>query len=626
MNWAAPHWLWTLLALPLLYIALLQTQKGRRERFTKFAREEVWAKIAPEIDFGARMRKGRVWILALGFVILALARPQWGSHEESIHVSGLDIVLALDVSNSMAVEDIVPSRLKKAQHWIHTLVDRLGGDRVGLVAFAASSYMAAPLTSDVDYIKETVESLDFKTILNQGTDIGSALDTAARALDRGAEEQSGKEASNGNKASTSSRVVVLISDGEDQEDQAETVAKKLKDAGIRVYVLGVGTAKGGPIPTRDENGQLRGFKRSRRGETVVSTFRPDALMGIARAAGGRYWSVTETESEVEELLGDMGALNRKDYAERKYLVYEDRFQWPLLIAVLLLLLELSIPAHRLLKGPVLRSALLMGLTGLCGLFGGSFDAQAATPLKSYLENEKALRAFESGKLDEAKKDLGNAQAVDPDSHELKYNQGVIQLKDGDVDGAIQSFEGAVQGAAQRKDPSFESVLNYNLGAAKAKKGDVGGAVDNYLKAIEQAKLGKNPRLEADARKNLQLLIQEREKKKQQEKQDQQKGEGKDKKDQPSQGGNGDSKDPQSGKDRDKQDPEDPKDGKDSGKDKQGPPKEYEDNSKGKRSFKSQKLSKEDADRVMNELSGKEKELQGKLRRQKGNPQAQEKDW
>ncbi len=618
MNWAAPHWLWTLLALPLLYVALLQTQKGRRERFAKFAREEVWPKIAPEIDFGARMRKGRVWILALGFVILALARPQWGSHEESIHVSGLDIVLVLDVSNSMAVEDIVPSRLKKAQHWIRTLVDRLSGDRVGLVAFAASSYMAAPLTSDVDYIKETVESLDFKTILNQGTDIGSALDTAARALDRGAEEQqSSKDSTTSTKASTSSRVIVLISDGEDHEDQAETVAKKLKDAGIRVYVLGVGTSKGGPIPTRDENGQLRGFKRSRQGETIVSAFHPDALMGIARSAGGRYWSVTETESEVEELLGDMGALDRKDYAERKYLVYEDRFQWPLLIAVLLLLLELSIPAHRLLKGSVIRKALLLGLTGLWGLVGGSLEVQAATPLKSYLENEKALRAFESGKLDEAKKDLGNAQAVDPDSHELKYNQGVIQLKDGDVDGAIQSFEGAVPGATQRKDPSFESVLNYNLGAAKAKKGDLGGAVDNYLQAIEQARLGKNPRLEADARKNLQLLIREREKKKQQEKQDQKKGEGKDKKDQPSQGGSGDPKDPKSGKDQDKQD---------SGKDKQGPPKEYEDNSKGKGSFKSQKLSKEDADRVMNELSGKEKELQGKLRRQKGNPQAQEKDW
>jgi Ca-activated chloride channel family protein len=228
MRFLVPSWLWGLLAVPVLYGLLYWDENRRQVQFAKFADRKLWKLLSPELNFGLRRRKALYWVASLGFIILALARPQWGSHQEIVQVSGLDVMLVLDLSNSMSVEDVVPSRLQKAKHLIRTLLGRMEGDRVGLVGFAASTWVVSPLTSDLSYIWDRIETLTPKSVESQGTDMGLALETAQRAMERGAQEGVGEAKQGG-----ASHVVILISDGEDHENDALTQAAQLKERGIK---------------------------------------------------------------------------------------------------------------------------------------------------------------------------------------------------------------------------------------------------------------------------------------------------------------------------------------------------------------------------------------------------------
>jgi Ca-activated chloride channel family protein len=619
-----PSWLWVAAAMIPTYWVFVHDERRRWARFAEFADQAVWGRIAPEIDPGARLRKSRAWLAALAFAFIALARPQWGSHEETVKVNGLDIMIALDVSNSMDVEDVVPSRLKKARHLVKSLLDRLGGDRVGVAAFAASSYVACPLTTDLNYVLDQMQVLGPKMVQNQGTDIGLGLDTARAALERGAEENlaQGARAADQASGSNASHAVLLISDGEDQEGRAVESAKALRDQGIKLYVIGVGTQKGGPIPVRDDAGNLGSYKKDRSGQPIVSTFRPDDLMSIAAAAGGRYWNASVDEVEIDDILKDLGALNRSDYGERRFVVYEDRFQYPLAVAVFFLLLELVFPARKLKLEAVAPLLLLCALSSREAAAGTFFGPQP--PVEAYLDNRKGIQAFKDGKVDEAKKSFGAAQARDPSLPELQFNQGLVQMSQGEVDSAIQAFGSAAQGAlglgeggASQANPDVAGKSFFNLGSALTKKGDIKGAVRSYLGAIDQAQRAGDGELEADARKNLQLLISKRQQQQQQQqKQDQQQKQQQDQQKQ-------DQKKDGEGKDQKKDEQKDQAENE-KNKDK---PKEYKDTSKDRqKEFRSMKLSKDDADRVMAELSNKEKDLYAKLHKQRGNPTTNQKDW
>jgi len=597
MIFASPGWLWLLLSVPLVYVVFMLDLKKRRVLLHAFAEVVVWKTIMPGYDPKARKRKAGLWLLAFMFAVLAMARPQWGEHEETLKTTGLDIMIALDVSNSMEVEDVVPSRLKKSKHLVRTMLDRLRGDRVGVVAFAASSYVACPLTTDLEYVYEVIDTLGPKSVSSQGTDIGIAIETAARSLVRGAED-----------TGEASRVIILISDGEDHEAQAVEGAKKLKEAGVKLFVLGVGTQKGGPIPVRDPNGQMHGYKRDREGGSVVSSFWPDALMKVAGAAGGKYWNVTPAEDELTELMGEMGALNRSEFAERKMVIREERFYIPLAVSVLLLLVEISI---------ALRAVRSRGMAGLmmavivCA--GGPVVAHAAqAPLDVYIENNKGLKEFSEGRIEEAKKHFGSAQAMAPEMDELEFNHGVVKYKGGDMEGAALSFDKAAKGASAKGDKALAGKSFYNLGGTLGQKGDFENALKSYLGALGMAREMKDVQLEKDTRKNIELLIRKQQEQQKQDKQDKQdKKDKKDKQDKQEQ-----QKDEKDKKDEQEKKQEDKKENK-----------EYQDHSKQRqREFKSQKMSKEDADRVMAELSAREKELQQKQKKQRAGARATDKDW
>lgn len=657
MKFENPIWLWLLLALPFVYLLLVLDEKRKKKTLDQFIKKDLWKQLIPSLDLGASTRKIYFWVLALAFVLIALARPQFGTREETVDVASLDIMVVLDVSRSMNVEDVVPSRLKRAKHWIRTLSEHLGGDRMGLVAFAGASEVTCPLTTDLDYLLARVDILSTQWIQNQGTDIGAGLSSAIRALERG-----GEESAHPDHQDASSSAIILISDGEDQEADYEAAVEEIRKKGIKLYVLGVGTPAGGPIPLLDDKGNAQGFKRDRAGQPIISTFNGQALSSIATQAGGKYWNLTPSESEIPEILKNLGALQRTDHAQRRYVIYEDRFQIPLAIAVILLLIELSLPARKLLL-----LLLLLAVPTAQVKAADSTGWKGPLALDTYLQNEKGLKAFKEGKIEEAQKDFVEAQARDPSRPELEFNQGVVEMQAGATDRAIESFRGSSKLAKDRGDPKLQSKSSYNLGQALLKKGDSAGAVDSYLDAIQSAQQAKDPQLEAAARKNLQLLIEEEKKKQQQKNQDEKnkdQKENKEQKEQQQQNSQGDSeqKNPsgkpeeQKNSEKDKKSSEDQskeqkdKKGKEEGKekenekksgndesDKETPDKKPEKEQKGeqtkpgtkksrKQNFESKKMTADDAERVFSELRTREKELQEKLQKQNAKNQTHVKDW
>jgi Ca-activated chloride channel family protein len=617
-RFADPRWLTWLAGVPVLYFLLLWDERRRKKQMEQFADPHVWERILPGHDPGARSTKVLFLCLSLIFAILTLARPQWGMREEVLKTTGLDIMVLLDVSNSMETEDVTPNRLRKAKHWLSTFLDQVPGDRVGVVAFADSGYVAAPLTTDHGYVREVVDLLSPASVTAQGTNIGAALALARKSLERGSEDLLFSPTK-----STTTHAIVVLSDGEDHEGQAKQAATDLSKFGIRVFTVGIGTGKGGPVPSRDLKGNLLTYKKDFSGQTVISQLKPDDLMDIAQAGGGKYWTASADERETEELASELSGMSRSEFAERKRLIYEERFQYPLAICLLFLIIEMSVSLTRK-REEGQTSAIPAGATGTMALLALAFlfpslsnanSAGIVDTWEAYQENEVGIDALKRGDFEAARRAFGAAQARDPSVPELEYNQGITQFQEGQVDEAIRRFEGAAQGAQQRRDSKLEAEALFNLGVAQAQKGEKKDALNSYLKALDsaekarrQAGVEEESQIEKDLRKNIELLQREDPKQNQQQQQQQQEQQKKDQQQDQSQN----QKDQSQG-DPDQKDPKDQKQQR------------AQETGRQKR-FKSEKLSAEDAERVMAELGNKERELKAKLNQQRGQYGRNPKDW
>ena len=590
MNWAS-RTSFVLWLAPLILVgwAWMQHQQSMA-RWSQIFSPLLWSKLLPGWDPKQRLRKLVIWSSGVLLLIAALARPQWGAREEEVRTTGLDLMVVLDLSRSMDVEDVVPSRIKKARHWIRSLLQAMQGDRVGVVAFAASSYVASPLTNDLNYVQEVIDVLSPGTLGNQGTDIGLGLETALASLERGAEVVE----SPGSAANLGSRVILLITDGEDHEGEARRVAARYREKGVRVFVLGVGTQRGGPIPVRDEQGQLQGYKRLGQ-EVVTSRLEPQTLQQLADAAAGRYWTATDSESELSDLLKELGMLDRSQLASRKILIPHERFQIFVLIGLALLLLEWALPLSS-------RKSVTLGLMGvLCLLGPGCQDIQ------SYLRNREGIQAFENKDLDTAKKKFEEAKSKDPTQVQPLFNEGVTKLTEGASQEALKAFESSVLEAKKNGDPWVSGFSLYNQGAALEKSGEMGAAIKSFAEAIRMAQISGDEKLEQDSRKRIEALEKPRQQQQQQQQQQQSQSQNQQQQQQQQQ---------QSQSQNQQQQKE------------QQQPKNYEDPSVSRRRpFRSEKLTPEDSERVMEELSNREKELQARLKKQRGKPNSQNgKDW
>ena len=278
--------------------------------------------------------------LSYTFLILALSRPQIGTTLELVKRSGLDIMVGLDISASMLAEDLKPNRLLKAKHAISSFIDRLEGDRVGLIAFAGDSFVQCPLTIDYAAAKLLLDALDVETISQSGTEISQAIEIAASSF---------------NQEEDKYKVLLFFTDGEDHGKRAIEAAKAVANQGIRIYCVGVGLPnQGTPIPLRRSNGQFQGYKHDRNGKPIVTKLEDALLREIAQLTNGNYYQATPGGVEMNRLLAELAAIEKREIEERQFTRYEDRFQYFLAFALLFLVWEFLLPESRSNKPTAIR--------------------------------------------------------------------------------------------------------------------------------------------------------------------------------------------------------------------------------------------------------------------------------
>ena len=337
-RWADPSYLWLLVLAPLLFVGL-SFLHGRR--MTKL-RQVIGAKVLPYLLNGvsARAQKVKLILLSLSLLplVIALARPQFGESKENIKSLGVEMMVLFDVSQSMLAEDISPSRLEVAKREINRLIDKIPGSKVGLVAFAGSAALISPITTDASAMKMFVESLSPEAISTQGTEFRLALEQAEAAFHRGGQTE--------DTSAKVTRVILVISDGEDQEPGALEAAEKLTEKGVRVFAISVGTEKGGRIPLRDMNGFLRGYKKNSSGQEVITTSRGDVLKSLAKAGQGSFYTATFGGSYLDSLAEDINKLEKTEFDTQQLVNYQERYQGFLLLGLLLLFIELFLTGRR----------------------------------------------------------------------------------------------------------------------------------------------------------------------------------------------------------------------------------------------------------------------------------------
>jgi Ca-activated chloride channel homolog len=260
------------------------------------------------------------------FLVIGLSNPQIGSRYEEVKRQGVDLIIALDVSNSMLAEDIKPNRLERARQAIGKLLEKFGDDRIGIVVFAGEAYLQLPFTQDYAAAKLFLSNVSQESILSQGTAIGAAIETSVRALPR-----VGKR----NKA------VIVISDGENHEDNALEAATAAREAGVFVHTLGIGSEQGAPVPDI-ANGVRKGFKKDLEGNPVISRMNPSMLMEVAAAGGGKFVQASSSDVGLDELFSQINTMQKTDFGTKTFTDYADRFPVFLAISLVLLLTELLI--------------------------------------------------------------------------------------------------------------------------------------------------------------------------------------------------------------------------------------------------------------------------------------------
>lgn len=326
-----PAWLYGLLSLPVLAALVCLLAWRRKRLWARLAHERT----APRIDLTVRDSRpawrGVLIVVAVGLMFLALARPRLGETDEEISTEGLDLIVALDLSQSMLTEDVAPSRLQVARELALSLAGDLASDRIGLVGFAGNAAELCPLTLDRRAFELYVRAAEPGLFDSQGTDLGAAIETAQRMFER---------------RGIARRVLVIISDGEDHEQGLEAAASAAAEAGIRIDAIAIGTESGGPVPERDADGTIRGYKRDRDGQIVTSVVNPESLKTASRIGGGVFVRASGTGDDVEKVVNELQEIERSELLEMLPARRAERYRWPLAAAVLLVFLEAALIDRR----------------------------------------------------------------------------------------------------------------------------------------------------------------------------------------------------------------------------------------------------------------------------------------
>jgi Ca-activated chloride channel family protein len=334
MQFAEPSYFYCIVPLVLLGVILFMLGRIQQVRLQKFGAPELIRKLSATVNWRGRRWQVRLWYLALLLLIVTLARPQWGSHVEYIERRGVEVMVVLDVSESMMAEDFKPNRLARAKLEVSELMDSLGGNDLGLVLFSGAAFIQFPLTSDFSTARMFLDSADPEIISRPGTVIGEAIDVAMQGF---------------NYERATQKVIVLLTDGENHEGDAVAAAENAAEQGVLIYTIGFGSVDGEPIPIYDELGNPIGFKEDRTGKTVLTRLDELTLQQVSNVTNGLYFRARPDGREVTFLADEIGKLRTAEMESRFETRGIERFQWFLAVAIFALIIIEIIPDRVKLK-------------------------------------------------------------------------------------------------------------------------------------------------------------------------------------------------------------------------------------------------------------------------------------
>ena len=557
-----PIYLYLLVLIPILALVRFISFRNQKKRLRQFGDISLLKALMPDVSRYRPSVKFCMLLGALTLLIVMLARPQLGtkiSHEKRV---GIETIIAMDISNSMRAEDIVPSRLDRSKMMVENLVDHFSNDKIGLIVFAGDAFVQLPITSDHVSAKMFLSSIDPSMIATQGTDLARAIDMATHSFTQ--EEGVGK-------------AIVVITDGEDHEGGAVESAKAAKDNGMRVYVLGVGSANGAPVPIPGTGD----YMKDQTGNTVMSALNEEMCKQVAQAGGGAYIHVENNSAAQDQLDNELDKLAKKETTTTMYSEFDEQFQAFGVLALLLLLLEICIFDR---KNPLLKNLSLFGskkkvITMLLLLMTVTAIAQTD---RQYIR--QGNKQFHRGDYLGSEVSYRKAIEKNPKNPQAAFNLGNALMAQKKDSAAVKQFENA---ARLETNPLRKAQSYHNMGVICQTHKMYGEAIEAYKNALRL-----NPD-DDETRYNL-VLCKHQKKKQDQNKQNQQNDDKKqdDKKDQ--------------------QKPEENKDKQEQQKQEQPKP----------------QMSKENAEQLLNAAIQNEKQTQDKLKKAQQQPQRRniQKNW
>ena len=564
-RFADPTYLYLLAVIPVLAIIRFLTYRNQKKRLRKFGDPKLLRSLMPDVS---RFRPAvKFWILqgALALLVVMLARPQFGTKISNEQRTGIETIIAMDISNSMLAEDITPSRLDRSKMMVENLVDHFTNDKIGLLVFAGDAFVQLPITSDYVSAKMFLSSIDPSMMATQGTDIARAIDMATHSFTQ--EEGIGK-------------AIIVITDGEDHEGGALEAAEAAKKAGMRVYVLGVGSTQGAPIPIPGTGD----YMKDNTGNTVMSALNEDMCRQVAQAGGGAYIHVENNSAAQDQLDNELSKLAKKETTSTVYSEFDEQFQAVAILALLLLILEICIFDRR---NPLLKRLSLFGskkkAAATVALLLVAITASAQTDRQYIREGNKQFRV---GQYDKAEVSYRKAVEKNPKNPQAAYNLGNALMAQKKDSSAVQQFE---QATRIETNPLRKAAAYHNMGVICQTHKMYGEAIEAYKNALRL-----NPN-DDETRYNLVLC------KKQKQKQDQNQQQN------------------QNNKDDQKKDNQKKDDQKDQNKDKKDDKQQQQ---------QKPQMSKDNAEQLLNAAIQNEKMTQDKMKKQQQKPQRRNvlKNW
>lgn len=590
MRFEDPIYLYLLALIPLFAIVHYVLNYVQKRRLQRFGEVEMVRKLVNSPLGSIRfMREIKFWLLMLALVciVLMLARPQLlgAAQQRTDNRQGIEMMVCLDVSNSMLAEDVAPSRMDKCKMMLEDLIDKFSNDKIGLVVFAGDAFIQLPLTADYVSAKMFLQNINPGMIQSQGTDIARAIDIASHSFSN---------------LEGIGRGIVIITDGEDHEGGAVDAAKSARKRGMKTYVLGVGSTKGSPIPM-DGN-----YLTDEKGETVITRLNDAMCKEVASAGGGKYIHVDNTNIAQQRLSQAMTSLARQEIESSVYTERSEQFQAFALIALILLIIEVSLQERRVIFRGIhifnsrqTKAALVLILLMI-------LPSVAAFSQNDRAYIRKGNRDYRAKKYDKAEVNYRKALEQNPENAQANYNLGNALLLQGKDSLAVVQYNKALQ---TETDPKRQSMIYHNIGVACQSSKDFKQAIEAYKQSLR-----RNPS-DDETRYNL-VLCQ-----KQLKDDDKNNQDNKDNKDK------NQDKNKDENKDKNKDDKKDNKDKNDQNKDKnKNDNKDQDKKDQPQQQNQKQEMSKENAEQLLNAAMQQEKSTQDKLKAVRGSNRRHQKNW